>query len=254
MKKSKKILNAALGLSVLAVIVVGGTFAYLTDTETTTNVFSVGNVIVDLVEVNKPADDAVFVPNEKVQKNPYITNSGSVDAIVFMEVSVPSVGRDSNVYQIANVDGTAGDSAYGTPLFTALYNGGTVESSFGKLNQDHWILIEESNDVNGYTKYVYGYASILGEKAETSPLFEYVKVANIVRNSFDDNDTKLTFKMPVRAYAIQAGHMFDYAVVLDEKTLTKIFSILTNQETDYIYDKVPDADIHGLLDLNGKGV
>ena len=46
----KKILSLCLVLALAAVAVVGGTLAYFTDTDAETNVFTVGNVSIDLIE------------------------------------------------------------------------------------------------------------------------------------------------------------------------------------------------------------
>jgi len=251
MKKSRKGLNAVLGLSALAVILVGGAFAYLTDTEATKNVFQVGNVIVDLVEMNKPADDNVFVPNAEVPKAPCIVNSGNVDAIVFMEVTVPTIGPN-NDYLLTNEDGiSAGDPVPGTPLFTAMYDGSSIESSFSNLTHNNWILIDELEAADA-TTYIYGYTSILGEGTKTLPLFDCVKVANIVRNVNDESELMLEFKMPVRAWAIQASYVGGYnGELLDAKNLANIFTVLSNQEASNAQNGYPDANVHGRLDLKG---
>ena len=48
--KKKSILMAAIAVMLVAVLVVGGTLAYFTDTKSADNVFTVGNVKIDLIE------------------------------------------------------------------------------------------------------------------------------------------------------------------------------------------------------------
>ena len=48
--KKKSILMAAIAVMLVAVLVVGGTLAYFTDTKSATNTFTVGNVKIDLIE------------------------------------------------------------------------------------------------------------------------------------------------------------------------------------------------------------
>lgn len=48
--KKKKILIAIAALCIMATIAIGGTLAYLTDTKTATNTFTVGNVKIELLE------------------------------------------------------------------------------------------------------------------------------------------------------------------------------------------------------------
>ena len=48
--KKKSILMAAIAVMLVAVLVVGGTLAYFTDAKSADNVFTVGNVKIDLIE------------------------------------------------------------------------------------------------------------------------------------------------------------------------------------------------------------
>ena len=48
--KKKSILMAAIAVMLVAVLVVGGTLAYFTDTKSATNTFTMGNVKIDLIE------------------------------------------------------------------------------------------------------------------------------------------------------------------------------------------------------------
>ena len=48
--KKKSILMAAIAVMLVAVLVVGGTLAYFTDTKAATNTFTVGDVKINLIE------------------------------------------------------------------------------------------------------------------------------------------------------------------------------------------------------------
>ena len=50
--KKKSILMAAIAVMLVAVLVVGGTLAYFTDTKSATNTFTMGNVKIKLDESN----------------------------------------------------------------------------------------------------------------------------------------------------------------------------------------------------------
>lgn len=52
----KKIVTVCLTVCLAAVAVVGGTLAYFTDTDEAENVFTVGNVSIDLTEPNWDAE------------------------------------------------------------------------------------------------------------------------------------------------------------------------------------------------------
>jgi predicted ribosomally synthesized peptide with SipW-like signal peptide len=84
-------LVAACGL--LGVVGTGAALAYLTDGETTTNTFTVGDVSIEALETGWPGNDSNvtkdLVPNKELPKNPKVVNRGINDAIVFMTVDSP---------------------------------------------------------------------------------------------------------------------------------------------------------------------
>lgn len=87
-----------IGLSVLAAsaVLVGGTYAYLTDAEEDTNVFTIGNVDIDLLSA--VGDETIkLMPNntEKTKVDYQIQNIGDEDAYVWLRVKVPSALEDT---------------------------------------------------------------------------------------------------------------------------------------------------------------
>lgn len=112
----KKIIALAVATALLAIAVVGGTYAYFTDHEEVDNVFTIGSVDIELIEstfhragaygdgVEKTDDeikaDAVdyqdylaeqgenIVPGRRVMKNPYVVNNGDNAAYVRIRVIV----------------------------------------------------------------------------------------------------------------------------------------------------------------------
>lgn len=87
----KKIIALALVLCLVAVAVVGGTLAYFTDEDNAENVFTVGNVDIDLTEPKweetgkAEAEDAY--PGEPLAKDPTVTNIGKNPCFVRVSVS-----------------------------------------------------------------------------------------------------------------------------------------------------------------------
>ena len=114
MSKKKTI---AVAIILALVLIIGGMLAYFTDTDTTTNVFVLGDKVeIDLTE---PAWDALadtnnndipdvaegIHPGTKVAKDPTITNeSETTPAYVFAEIVVPCYDSDGN--------GTADNQVY----------------------------------------------------------------------------------------------------------------------------------------------
>lgn len=72
---------------------VQGISAYFTDTAEKTNTITVGDVTTDLEEPewDKTPDDEKndITPNQQIPKDPKVTNTGTNDAYVFIEVQVP---------------------------------------------------------------------------------------------------------------------------------------------------------------------
>ena len=69
--KKKSILMAAIAVMLVAVLVVGGTLAYFTDTKSATNTFTVGNVGIELLEQQRKlnADGNKTTELEAFQQN-----------------------------------------------------------------------------------------------------------------------------------------------------------------------------------------
>ena len=95
--KKKSILMAAIAVMLVAVLVVGGTLAYFTDTKSATNTFTVGDVKIKLDEsnVNAPNGDRVtsneytgVLPGIQYKKDPVVTNTGKNDAYVRAVVTI----------------------------------------------------------------------------------------------------------------------------------------------------------------------
>ena len=94
--KKKSILMAAIAVMLVAVLVVGGTLAYFTDTKSATNTFTMGNVKIALDEtnVNDPQGARVtentynVYPGAVVTKDPVVHNTGKNAAYIRATVNV----------------------------------------------------------------------------------------------------------------------------------------------------------------------
>lgn len=86
MKKSTLIMALALILSLA--LGVGGTLAYLTDRDSETNIFTLGNVDIELNE--DFTQGAELLPGKTIEKVPTITNTGSTAAYVWYTWAIPA--------------------------------------------------------------------------------------------------------------------------------------------------------------------
>lgn len=94
--KKKSILMAAIAVMLVAVLVVGGTLAYFTDTKSATNTFTMGNVKITLDEtdVKNPEGRTTkgntydVYPGQTVTKDPVVHNTGKNAAYIRATVNV----------------------------------------------------------------------------------------------------------------------------------------------------------------------
>ena len=101
----RRILAAAMALCIVAIIAVGATLAYFTDTDSRTNTFTVGNVKITLNEKNADGteftQDQKLYPGTKTQNNiakivTVTNNVGSEDAYLWAEIWIPSALDDGD--------------------------------------------------------------------------------------------------------------------------------------------------------------
>ena len=211
MSKKKTIFTA---IVLLAVLVIGGLVAYFTDTETRTNVLTLGNVDIQLNETgwtnstgtNYTLDAANnIVPNQAIAKDPSVSNIGENDAYVFLKVEVP----------YASVKTGTATTPTAQDLFTM------------DIDTTNWTLVSgaanggsTTTNTNTYV-YVYGTGTAkanmtkLTKNNSTSKLFNTVTFADV-------NDptelTSVSLNIKVTAYGIQADG-------LSETTASTIYGL-----------------------------
>lgn len=189
----------------LLVLLIGGIIAFFTDTETATNVFTIGNVDIELLEdggwthtgesesyTNTDANN--IVPGTTVNKKPKIKNKiGSAPAYVFAEIIVPCYDSDDQ------------DNTVDSALFTFV------------INDSSWTQVGNAtlNTTNKTMTYVYAYTAAsdstqmlrLDANEETSlPVFNQVTLAPSLtapERETADIDTNIV----VKAYGIQADNL-----------------------------------------------
>ena len=181
MKKNTVKIMALAGILCLASV--GGVSAYLTDYEKVSNEFTVGKVDIELKEPEwKPEENKKIEPSKVIHKDPQITNTGTNDAFVYMEVSIP----------MANVEAAAEN---GERL------GKKVQELFYFEAKDNWMQLSVQNTESRRT-YTYAYKKILKPQETSEALFDTVKFLNLIEGQLDGQ----TFEIPVRAYAIQTSY------------------------------------------------
>ncbi len=199
MSKKTLILISCLVLSLT--IGLGGSLAYLTDTASQVNTFTMGGVSIDLTEEFEQG--AALKPGKIIPKKPIITNSGDKDAWVWLTWEIPSVldvwnpngieGADKNVIHWNFLGATSadylGNQTYLDKAIAAghLPAGTTVDQI--QNNKTYWTYFPTSdNKADGiqkiiddivYNVYVVKYNKVLKPNEATLP--------SIVQVYLDDN-------------------------------------------------------------------
>ena len=170
-------LTAAVGCSAF-----GLTMAYMTDSEQNTNVITVGDVTVDLIETKwEPANGINTLPRKTVQKNPAVTNKGSLDCWIFLKVKSPK----KNIITVDNN--------------TKKKNPSVNMELFSFETNDFWQLINKTT-TDTEVEYVYGYKDILEPNGTTESLFDTVTMVNYLEGSIDPNEK---LDISIEAMAVQ---------------------------------------------------
>ncbi len=234
MKKSKLIVT--LSACVLAgAMMIGGTFAYLTNTQTATNTFTVGNVKVELNEPNYPGNDdpevKEQVPNQETKKDPQVKNIGANEAVIFIKMTVPV----RTITPVAD-DGTKGTSGASELFFykQAEDAAGTHVNNFST----NWVEMpakEEGTNLTGSTRtYVFGYKTVVEPGVTTDALFDKVQMKNFMEAEIAADDA---LDIRIEAYAIQAQNIvkgsdrIDISGDLSVNTLNDIYDTFVNQNS-----------------------
>lgn len=238
--------------ALMSALAVGGTFAYLTDNEGATNTFIVGEVKVDLTEPGYPGNtsDEVknLVPNQEVEKDPKVTNTGVNDAIIFVTVEVPV-----KEVTVVGADGTKGAKEV-TELFwfkDAADAQGTFANNFNSADWLELTTKETKGAIDGSTTtYVFAHRTAVTKDVTTNALFGKVQLKNVIEGEVTAGAAQ---DIKVKTYAIQASDVLegdaDLTDGLTEDTLNKIYDIYLKQaETK----DTKDATTSNQFDLKGQ--
>ena len=260
-KQHKRFGMAAASVVMVGAMAFGGAVAYLTDNEQTTNTFTVGKVQVDLEEPSYPGNgsDKVknIVPNQEIDKDPVVENTGKNEAIVYASVSIPV-----KKLVVAANDGTRQAEAM-TQVFQTSANG--TDFSDTSVN-DKWVLIKTEYKTAGgdlVTKQdgsdeipdsavevvrTYGYNTKLGVNKTTESLFDKVKLVNVIEGYVDST----TQDIEVKTMAIQASNITgENTDDLTATSLSDIYDVYVAQNKDAASQ---DADTNGKKNLHGDDI
>ena len=171
--KKKTTIKILCILIALVILVTGGIFAYLSDTDHKSNIFTLGSVKISLTEPNWNQSNAQdFLPGDTITKDPKINNIGRNSAYVYIKVVNPLIELSNN---------TEG------PLFNYTINSG-------------WTQLSTTDDC-GYRITTYYYNTALNPNASTTTLFNSVTIADY-SSELDEIQ-----EMTINGYGIQSSYL-----------------------------------------------
>ncbi len=201
-----------------------GLVAYFTSGDTVTNSFSAATLQIKVSEPNWK-QNTVIVPEQKIEKDPYIMNIDETPAYVFMQVTVPAerivLEKSSGDTEKGNYDDTVI-----VPLFRFINQEDSYTTDLNSSNQSHnsgWYHMEttqnkNSSDVTESYTYLYAWtgenendtmAVLYPNETTSSPLFNKVIFCN-AREDEEDDDNSLSGSMQnikIKAFAIQSDYL-----------------------------------------------
>ena len=203
MMNKRRILAAAMALCIVAIIAIGATLAYFSDSKTATNTFTMGDVKIKLDEtdIKNPEGDRVsqneyeVYPGAEVKKDPIVHNTGKNGAYIRATV---------NVSDWMNLVG-----AYYPDFKETFPNEGykaALNLLVGELGKGWSVVDVEAGDVFTIgqfdAKFVLKYDSVLASGEDTTAMFEKVIVPAGITNA--SANAKEFSEIKIVAQAMQA--------------------------------------------------
>ena len=197
----RKLLLVALSLCMVAILAIGGTLAYFTDTDAATNVFTVGNVDIELKENYIP--NSTLVPTtgkdengnviNAVEKDVWVENTGSEKAYVRLHIAIPAKlddGYDTFDASSNLVHFNAPKDSYGN----GKWNWGQTEASNNTVsaggamvpNKDwnfYTTNITENDRTIKYNVYVVTYETALEQNGKTAQAIYQIYLEQTATNA-----------------------------------------------------------------------
>lgn len=197
----RRILAAAMALCIVAIIAVGATLAYFTDTKTAKNTFTMGDVKITLDEtdVNDPEGDRVtsneynVYPGAEVTKDPIVHNKGKNGAYIRATVNVSNWMNLVAAFYPEYKE-TFPNAGYKTALNLLV----------GELGEGWSVVGVEAGDTFTIgqfdAKFVLKYEGVLAPGADTTAMFQTVTIPAGIDNANADSFNEVK----VVAQAMQA--------------------------------------------------
>lgn len=174
----RKLMLVALSLCMVAILAIGGSLAFFTDTSKATNTFTVGDVDITLDEAPVKKDGDKWVPDTTADR----TEEGNRYEDVYPGAVLP---KDPTVHNVGTNDAYVRVQVQVNKAVLACYDGDGWNAKFddfldGSLNEK-WVIgspITETDPETGIetVTFVINYTERLAADKDTTPVFTKIKV------------------------------------------------------------------------------
>lgn len=219
----KKVFALALATCVIVLSIAGSSIAYFTDTEEYTNVFTSGNVEIQLnVNTTVVNESPVTLPKEtvypglKVAKDTSITNIGSEAAYVGAVITMTY----TDAVAAASLINLTGDNAGTTDMIEV-----DITSLFGGLvTEDDNYTVYTGTVANGFAIYVVKDEALAGKTDSTTYSADLFDTFDV---SADWDNAEMAalgnWTLSVKAYAVQTAGMTSGALAALQEAFPGVF-------------------------------
>ena len=227
-------------VSLAVLVLIGSTTAFLTSTDTVNNWFKIAEVNLDIEE--NFDENQKLSAGQIITKQPWVKNTGTVNELFFVEVSVPCMNAtflDSNGQRIAPESVTLSNPPLSSEFLQTqqIYNliadtekdyiitptktGDVItknwEFSYHKNTDSSagWVYLEQTESQEEYKKvqgmqdgiydtYLFGYSAWVAPNKTTVPIFDKLQLRSIIDA---DIDSGTIGQVQLNAYTIQANEL-----------------------------------------------
>lgn len=229
-------------------ILVGGIYAYLTNSDMAGNVFTTGDVHIQSWEPEFPTADEdgdgvpdeceLVTPHKTIAKDPRIRNTGTNDCVVFFRVTAPV-----EELTVINDDGTREDAAL-CDLFWFKQKDDPDDNHWNNFNANwqelstidqQFVTCEGVNEEGRGKVYIFGYKTRLANGDVTTTLFDKVQNKKYGSRTISANEVE---QIRIESFAIQADDLHRLGVEvptvgeISEEDLTYIYELFINQNAE----------------------
>lgn len=223
----RKIMSLALAVCMVAILAVGGTLAYFTAEDEAENVFTLGNVNIELEEEFEQYSQ--LVPGLDINKDVWVKNTGSMPAYVRVHIALPAEMDD-------------GDPTYDASKNFLHFNFETASVADGEWSwipqmttgtgyrgngAGNWNFYEANVDGVDYNVYVVTYRTALESGEETATKAMDKVYLDPTVNAVDNGDGTYT-------YSDTKGN--EVTLTADETKNIKILVFAEGTQTDTFTD------------------